>query len=128
MSELLGELGYPTTPAQAAERIERITEDPATWLVVAELDGDVAGFGVLHVQNLVERDEPGVEVAGLVVGERFRRRSIGELLMEALEQEARARGGKVMVLNTAHRRADAHAFYEAFGYEHTGRRYAKELT
>lgn len=128
MSELLGELGYPTTPAQAAERIERITADPATWLVVAELDGDVAGFGVLHVQNLVERDEPGVEVAGLVVGERFRRRSIGELLMEALEQEARARGGKVMVLNTAHRRADAHAFYEAFGYEHTGRRYAKELT
>lgn len=128
VAELLGELGYPTTPQQAAERIERITEDPATWLVVAELDGDVAGFGVLHVQNLVERDEPGVEVAGLVVGERFRRRSIGELLMEALEQEARARGGKVMVLNTAHRRADAHAFYEAFGYEHTGRRYAKELT
>ena len=128
VAELLGELGYPTTPQQAAERIERITADPATWLVVAELDGDVAGFGVLHVQNLVERDEPGVEVAGLVVGERFRRRGIGELLMEALEQEARARGGKVMVLNTAHRRADAHAFYEAVGYEHTGRRYAKELT
>jgi len=32
-----------------------------------------------------------------------------------------------MVLNTAHRRADAHAFYEALGYEHTGRRYAKQL-
>jgi len=30
-------------------------------------------------------------------------------------------------LNTAHRRADAHAFYEALGYEHTGRRYAKKL-
>jgi hypothetical protein len=27
----------------------------------------------------------------------------------------------------AHRRADAHAFYEALGYEHTGRRYAKKL-
>jgi hypothetical protein len=27
----------------------------------------------------------------------------------------------------AHRRADAHAFYEALAYEHTGRRYAKEL-
>jgi hypothetical protein len=27
----------------------------------------------------------------------------------------------------AHRRADAHAFYEALGYEHTGRRYAKQL-
>ena len=47
--------------------------------------------------------------------------------MEGLEQEARARGGKTMVLNTAHRRSDAHAFYESLGYEHTGRRYAKNL-
>lgn len=124
---LLGELGYPSTAVQAAERIERIASDPTTWLVVAELDGAIAGFGVLHVQNLVERDEPGCEVAGLVVGERFRRRGIGELLMEALEEKARQRGGKTMVVNTAHRRADAHDFYEALGYEHTGRRYAKEL-
>jgi ribosomal protein S18 acetylase RimI-like enzyme len=127
VAELLGELSYPSSPSQAAERIERIAADPATFLVVAEVDREVAGFGALHVQNLVERDEPGCEVAGLVVGERFRRRGVGELLMRALEDEARARGGKVMVLNSAHRRADAHAFYEALGYEHTGRRYAKEL-
>lgn len=127
VADLLDELGYPSTPEQAAERIERIAADPSTWLVLAELDGEVAGFGVLHVQNLVERDEPGCEVAGLVVGERFRRRGIGELLMQALEDEARARGGGTMVLNTAHRRADAHAFYESLGYEHTGRRYANDL-
>jgi ribosomal protein S18 acetylase RimI-like enzyme len=125
---LLGELGYPSSSEQALERIERIAADPTTWLVVAELDEEIAAFGVLHVQNLVERDEPSCEVAGLVVGERFRRRGVGEAVMQALEDEARARGGKVMVLNTAHRRADAHGFYEALGYEHTGRRYAKELT
>ena len=62
-----------------------------------------------------------------MVGERFRRQGIGELLMEALENEARTRGGTYLVLNTAHRRAGAHAFYEALGYEHTGRRYTKEL-
>jgi GNAT superfamily N-acetyltransferase len=124
---LLGELDYPTSPDQAAERIERIAADPSTWMIVAEVESELAGLGVLHVQNLVERDEPGCEVAGLVVGQRFRRRGIGELLMQTLEDEARRRGGRVMVLNTAHRRADAHAFYEALGYEHTGRRYAKEL-
>ena len=124
---LLGELGYPTSPDQAAERIERIAADPSTWVIVAEVESELAGLGALHVQNLVERDEPGCEVAGLVVGQRFRRQGIGELLMQALEDEARRRGGKFMVLNTAHRRADAHAFYEALGYEHTGRRYAKQL-
>jgi GNAT superfamily N-acetyltransferase len=124
---LLGELGYPTSTDQAAERIERIAADPSTWVIVAEVESELAGLGALHVQNLVERDEPGCEVAGLVVGQRFRRQGIGELLMQALEDEARRRGGKFMVLNTAHRRADAHAFYEALGYEHTGRRYAKQL-
>ena len=127
VAALLGELGYPSSPDQAAERLERIAADPSTWVIVAEADGELAGLGALHVQNLVERDEPGCEVAGLVVSQRFRRSGIGELLMQALEDEARRRGGKVMVLNTAHRRADAHAFYEALGYEHTGRRYAKPL-
>ena len=127
LAVLLGELGYPSTPEQAAERLARIADDPSTMAIVAEADGQVAGLGALHVQTLVERDELGCEVAALVVGERFRRRGIGELLMRALEDEARAHGGKHLVLNTAHRRADAHAFYEALGYEHTGRRYAKKL-
>ena len=94
---------------------------------MAEIEGELAGFVALHVQKLVERDEPGCEVAGLVVGERFRRQRIGERLMEAVENEAQKRGGRYLVLNTAHRRSDAHAFYEALGYEHTGRRYTKEL-
>jgi GNAT superfamily N-acetyltransferase len=127
VAALLGELGYPTTPAQAADRLARIAADPSTWVILAEVDSEIVGLGALHVQNLVERDEIGCEVAGLVVGERFRRHGIGEVLMQALEDEARRRGGRVMVLNTAHRRADAHVFYEALGYEHTGRRYAKKL-
>ena len=128
VAALLGELGYPTAPEQAAERLARIAADPTTWVIVADAGGELSGLGALHVQNLVEHDEPGCEVAGLVVAQRFRRRGIGKLLMQALEDEARRRGGRVMVLNTAHRRADAHAFYEALGYEHTGRRYAKQLT
>lgn len=127
IATLLDQLGYSSSPAQAAERLARVAVDPSMWVIVAEVESELAGFGALHVQNLVERDEPGCQVAGLVVGQRFRRRGIGELLMQALEDEARRRGVKVMVLNTAHRRADAHAFYEALGYEHTGRRYAKEL-
>lgn len=127
VAALLGELGYPSSPEQATERLERIAADPSMWVIVAEAGSELAGLGALHVQNLVERDEPGCQVAALVVGQRFRRRGIGELLMQALEDEARRRGGKVIALNTAHRRADAHAFYEALGYEHTGRRYAKKL-
>jgi GNAT superfamily N-acetyltransferase len=127
VAALLGDLGYPAGEEQAVERIERIAADPWTWLIVAEVDGEIAGLAGLHVQNLVERDDVGAEVAALVVSPRFRRRGVGQTLMEALEDEARARGSRYLVLNTAHRRSDAHAFYEALGYEHTGRRYGKEL-
>ncbi len=95
LAGLLGELGYPSTPEQAAERLGRIADDPSTTAILADADGEVAGLGALHVQNLVERDELGCEVAALVVGKRFRRRGIGELVMRALEDEApRPRRGR----------------------------------
>src|SRR5713226_4379941 len=99
VAALLGELDYPSTAEQAAERIERIAGDPSTLVLVAEVGGEVAGLAALHVQNLVERDDLGCELAGLVVGERFRRRGVGVRLMEAIEAEARARGGEYLVLN-----------------------------
>jgi GNAT superfamily N-acetyltransferase len=127
VAALLDELGYPSSVDQAAERIARIGHDPSTLLLVAEVDGEVAGLAALHVQDLIERDDLGCSVAALVVAERFRRLGVGARLSEAIEAEARARGCESLVLHTAHRRSDAHAFYEALGYEHTGRRYRKEL-
>ena len=67
VAALLGELGYPSSPAQAAERIERTAADPSTWVIVAEVESEPAGLGALHVQNLVERDEPVATVADLAV-------------------------------------------------------------
>jgi GNAT superfamily N-acetyltransferase len=96
-------------------------------VVVVEVDGEVAGLAALHVQNLIERDDLGCELAAMVVSERFRRRGLGRRLQEAIEEAARARGCANLVLNTHERRADAHAFYEARGYQHTGRRYVKSL-
>ena len=127
VASLLDELGYTSSEEQAAERLRRIGADETTFLIVADVAGEVAGFAGLHVQNLVEADCPGCVYAALVVGERFRRLGIASRLTEAVEAEARARGCEDIVLSSAHRRADAHALYEALGYEHTGRRYRKKL-
>jgi GNAT superfamily N-acetyltransferase len=62
-----------------------------------------------------------------VVDERHRRRGIGEVLVAAVEREARARGCVLLFLTTAERRADAHAFYRRIGLEETGRRFARRL-
>ncbi|HZC29839.1 MAG TPA: hypothetical protein VE269_08870, partial [Gaiellaceae bacterium] len=56
VAPLLGELGYPTTPAQFARRFERLEAEPATWIYVAEADGRLVGLAGLRVLTLVERD------------------------------------------------------------------------
>jgi ribosomal protein S18 acetylase RimI-like enzyme len=127
VASLLDALGYPSTREQAAKRLERIGRDATTLLLVAEVDGEVAGFAGLHVQNLVEADAPGCVFSALVVAERFRRLGIGARLTKVVEAHARERGCKHIVLSSAHRRTAAHAFYEALGYEHSGRRYRKTL-
>lgn len=124
---LLGELGYPTDAGRVKRRLERLGADPASRMFVAEIGHEVAGFAGLHVMNLVEQDELACVLTAVVVSERHRRRGIGTLLVQAVEEEARARGSSRIVLGAAEQRSEAHAFYERLGYEHTGRRFVKAL-
>jgi GNAT superfamily N-acetyltransferase len=124
---LLGELGYPSKPTVVARRLQRIVSDASSRLFVADLDGDIAGLAGLHVLPLVEHDDIGCMLTAMVVGERYRRRGIGRELLAAVEREARSRGCSRLVLGSADRRADAHAFYESLGFEATGLRFVKAL-
>jgi GNAT superfamily N-acetyltransferase len=124
---LLGQLGYPAEAAQVERRLERIAGDPSSRVFGAEANGDIAGLGGLHVLSLIEHDELGCVLTAMVVGEEHRRQGIGAELVGAVEREARSRGCNRLVLSSADRRADAHAFYESLGFEATGRRFVKAL-
>ena len=127
VAELLADLGYPATARQAEARLRHLERDPASRVLVAVASGEVLGLATLHVMPLVERDAPACAVTALVVAKRARRRGVGTALADALEGEARERGCDRLVLGSAERRADAHAFYTRLGYAHTGRRFVKAL-
>jgi GNAT superfamily N-acetyltransferase len=127
IADLLGELGYPAEAAPVQRRLERIAHDPSSRLFVAEVNGEIAALGGLHVLPLVEHDELGCMLTALVVGAEHRRQGVGGELVGAVEREARSRGCSRLVLSSADRRADAHAFYESLGFEATGRRFVKAL-
>ena len=127
MARLLGQLDHPTSEEAAARRIARLEHSDSDRLVLAEAGGEVVGLVVLHESLALERDKPAAKLSAIVVDEARRGRGIGKALVEAMEAEARERGCFVLFLTTAERRADAHAFYGRLGFEHTGRRYAKEL-
>jgi ribosomal-protein-alanine N-acetyltransferase len=91
-------------------RIQRAIRDARTNVVVARLDGVVAGFGVMIY---------GDEVAHLVlfaVAEAQRRRRIGSRLLEWLELVARTAGIARVRLEARSDNAAARAFYRRQGY------------
>jgi GNAT superfamily N-acetyltransferase len=63
----------------------------------------------------------------LSVVERFRRRGVGRALLLRVERWCADVGLRDIRVHSGEQRTDAHAFYEACGFEHTGRRFKKSL-
>jgi GNAT superfamily N-acetyltransferase len=124
---LLDQLGYPTDESAVPPRLERLRV-VGDRVVVADVDGVVAGLAHLQVTPALERERPAAKIAALVVDEAHRGRGVGAALVAEMELEARRRGCELLFLTTAARRADAHTFYERIGLEETGKRFAKTLT
>ena len=127
IARLLGQLGYPADAEEIPRRLARLQRSGADRLFVAEIDGEVVGLAGIHVAPSVEYDADAAKVSAIVVDERFRRRGVGRALLEAVEEEARARGCGLVFLTTAERRKEAHEFYRGLGWEETGRRFVRTL-
>jgi GNAT superfamily N-acetyltransferase len=127
LARLCGQLGYPTSVEEMPARLMRLATDPNIRVLVAESDQGVVGLATMHVRHMINHDAPLAQLTTLVVDERCRGQGVGRALVETVERLARARPCKRLVVTTALRRTDAHAFYETLGFIHTGRRYGKDL-
>jgi GNAT superfamily N-acetyltransferase len=127
IAHLLGDLGYPVGAATVEARLERLAI-VGDRILIAEVDGQVAGFAHLQVTPAIEHDRPVARIGALIVEKSRRRAGIGRALVEAAEVEARTRNCGLLFLTTSERRDDAHAFYECLGLEQTGRRYGRTLS
>ena len=127
LAALIGQLGYSASAEAVVRRLKRLSSSGADRVVVAELRGEIVGLACLHTSHSVAYDEPAAKLSAIVVDELYRRRGIGEALVQEMEREAKRRRCCLMFLTTAAHRDDAHAFYERIGFEETGRRFAKPL-
>ena len=118
ITELSGQLGYPATPAEIAQRLRKIKPASQHAVLVAELPGGkVIGWLHVSVSPLIEV-ELRAEVNGLIVDDEERSRGTGALLLRAAEQWARSRGCKSMSVRSNVIRERAHQFYLRHAYEH----------
>ncbi|BAU46994.1 acetyltransferase [Sulfurifustis variabilis] len=99
-------------------RLTTLTEEENALLLVAELNGDVAGY--VHGEIVTYLLFAGREmlVSELFVTEAARGRGVGTALMAAMEAEAvKRRCFRISVLNSRERESYKRGFYPSLGYE-----------
>jgi len=95
--------------------MRRFAEAAGAVTVVAEAEGDLAGFAIVQMEG-----EVGYVVT-LDVAPAWRRRGLARRLMEDAEARVRAAGGVGMELHVFVRNVGAVLFYEGIGYGRIGR-------
>jgi GNAT superfamily N-acetyltransferase len=100
-----------------------LLSSPQAHLAVAETDRQLVGYVLGFDHDTLYANGRVAWVEELMVGELSRRQGIGQLLMQAFEAWAMARGCKLVGLAT--RRAAA--FYQRMGYEESATYFRKLL-
>jgi GNAT superfamily N-acetyltransferase len=110
----------PFSSADAAKYFDKVIASVArdeTVLVTARLDGRIVGTVQLGLDMPPNQPHRG-DIRKLLVHRAARNRGIGGLLMARAEQEAKARGRTLLVLDTAS--AEAERVYERGGWQRVG--------
>ncbi len=118
VSRLLDALGYPAEVVAIRDRILSFDTSARDHVLLAELDGQVAG--VLALSLTPRFAEPGMfsRITALAIDPSVQRVGIGRRLVTEAECLAAENGSTLMQVNSGRRpeRAPAHAFYVSLGY------------
>ncbi|HEX2139769.1 MAG TPA: GNAT family N-acetyltransferase [Woeseiaceae bacterium] len=103
-------LRWRWTPARVRKQIE----DPETMVLVASLDGELAGFAIMRFGDL------DAHLFLLAVAPRLRRTGIGRALLEWLEKSCRTAGIQNIRLEVRWGNRHARCFYLENGFRILG--------
>ena len=112
--------------SELRDYIQLIREDPEQEIVVAEKDGTICAFAVIHhisrPENPFMYERDFLDIDEFCVDEKYRRQGAGSALVRFIRDFAKEKGFHRIELNMWEFNQDALAFYEAAGFT-TFRRY-----
>jgi ribosomal protein S18 acetylase RimI-like enzyme len=121
---------HPLPAAMIADRLAEWQATPRAEILVAVLDGSVAGVAAVCASPHLARPGRFARLVGLAVAGRSRRRGVARALVRAAEALAQEWQCDRVEVTSSRRRREAPAFYAALGYrdrsEHQAR-YVREL-
>ncbi|MFA1549002.1 N-acetyltransferase family protein [Actinomadura chokoriensis] len=103
-----------------------IEKDPCNAVIVAEVDGELAGtLQLTYIPGLTYTGGERAQIEGVRVAAEQRGRGVGQLMINWAIDQARARGCRVVQLTTDRQRPDAIRFYQKIGFRpsHMGMKY-----
>jgi GNAT superfamily N-acetyltransferase len=124
---LLGALGYPCDPEDAAERIAAVLHNDRQALLLARRRGVACGLLSLDFMYYLPLGTATCRVTALVVSDDARGHGVGRALLRDAERRARAGGAARLEVTSAGHRTEAHAFYRACGFSDGAARFVKSL-
>jgi ribosomal protein S18 acetylase RimI-like enzyme len=125
---LLDALGYPAGADVIRNRLsDLLRTDPTGRVLVATIDGDVAGFAVLHVTPALHRHTGVGRVTALAVLPSAQRAGIGQQLIASCERHFAALGIERIEVTSGPLHERAYPFYRRLGYQDQGIRFAKQM-
>jgi N-acetylglutamate synthase-like GNAT family acetyltransferase len=126
--ELNRQLGYELEREDVASNLH-MYERVQGFVFVAEQDGRVIGFISGVFIPLFHLRENMFRITALCVNEEDRETGVGKALIEKIEEICRKKEcNYIEVTSGAHRKKEAHLFYEATGFTlYKGKRFTKRL-
>jgi GNAT superfamily N-acetyltransferase len=132
VTALLQSLGRPevtdATEGGAREVFDtQVADDGCDHLVALDDDGRVVGFCSLHYRPRLNHATPQAWVPDLIVAEDVRSKGFGRALLAEALRRSGERGCHDLVLESAHFRTRAHAFYLREGLTDLGKTFGTKL-
>jgi GNAT superfamily N-acetyltransferase len=129
LTELMADLGYPTSIDKMRRRMEFIEAVPLYHTFVAVINEQVVGMMGIRQVYYYEEDGLVTQISALVTKEGFQGQGIGSALVKHVEEWAIKQESNCLYLTSGIKpeRVKAHEFYKALGFEVTGYRFVKKL-
>lgn len=122
---LMGQLGYEANEALIVRKLAILVANACDSVLLAEVDGCVAGVISLHVMELFHAEGRIGRITSLVVDAGHRGRGVGEALVAVADRFFTGQGCVRAEVTSGDHRTAAHAFYAAQGYAPDERRFLK---
>jgi ribosomal protein S18 acetylase RimI-like enzyme len=103
--------------------------EPNVVILVAEYEKQVAGYayGAVEGYDYMSLRGPAAVLHDLIVDPEYRRRGVGQLLLNAVLSDLKSRGAPRVVLSTAERNETAQRLFEWMGFRRTMVEMTREL-